>query len=179
MIKKLRMALYLNIGIVVSQFIGFLATKSVSLLGDMIHNLSDVLSIVISMIFHKKNSKTAKWINVGLLLLLVVFLGHEAYIGFVDPNITNSMIVILLAGISIVFNFFSVKLLHKHSHEFAHVRATYIHLLSDVLTSVAVLIGGIIMALTGWVIVDAIILCLIIIYLLYEIFKLVFREHVH
>jgi cobalt-zinc-cadmium efflux system protein len=173
---NLLITLFLNIGIVVSQIIGFLFTQSVALLGDAFHNLSDVISIVVSLIFHKSDSRVAKWINVGLLVILIGWMGFEAVDRFINPQEVHSLWVMILAGISIVFNFISVKLLHNHTHDKEHVRATYIHLLSDVLTSVAVLVGAIIMFFTGWFIIDAIILCIIIIYITYMTVGLIMNK---
>lgn len=174
--RNLFISLILNIGIVFSQLIGFIFTKSVSLLGDAFHNLSDVISIGVSMIFHDSDSKIAKWINIGLLIILVGFMGYEATDRFLNPQEINSIWVMILAGVSIVFNLISVKLLHNHSHDKAHVRATYIHLLSDVLTSVAVLVGAVIMFFTGWFIIDAIILYIITLYIAYETGKLIVNK---
>lgn len=162
--KNLIISLILNIGIVISQLIGFVFTKSTALLGDAAHNFSDVLSITISLIFHKKDSKLAKWINISLLFILIVFLGYEAVDRFINPIEINSIVVILLAIVSIVFNYISVRLLHSHQSH-AHMKATYIHLLSDVMTSVAVLVGGVIMYFTGFFILDGIILVGILAYI--------------
>lgn len=170
--QNLFIALFLNIGIVISQIIGFFFTQSVALLGDAFHNLSDVISIIVSLIFHKSDSKIAKWINVGLLGILIVYMSYEVVGRFISPQEVNSIWVMILAGISIVFNLISVKLLHNHTHDKEHIRATYIHLLSDVLTSIAVLVGGVIMYFTGWFIIDAIILCVIILYICWETIKL-------
>lgn len=154
-------ALFLNISITIAQFIGGLVSGSLALLSDSLHNFSDVLTLIISYIankFVKKEadfSKTfgykraeiiAAFVNASTLVVLAIYLIVESVIRFFEPpKSIDSSVVIWLAIIAILGNGFSAFLLQKDSGHSMNIRSSYLHLLTDMFTSVAVLIGGIMM----------------------------------
>jgi cobalt-zinc-cadmium efflux system protein len=181
--KKLLFSIILNILITISQVIGGIISGSLALISDAVHNLSDVISLIISYIAnHLTNKKKqtlhqtfgykraeiiAAFLNSATLIIIAVFLAIEAVKRFNNPQIIDSKYVIWLAFIAILGNGLSVLLLKKDATNNLNMRAAYLHLLSDMLTSVAVLAGGFLIKWFQIYWVDAVLTILISIYLLY------------
>ena len=180
--RNLLISIILNILITVAQIIGGIISGSLSLISDAIHNLSDVISLIISYVAnlltnkkkqtidktfgYKRAEIIAAFINASSLIVIAVFLAIEAVKRFNNPVIIDSNLVILLALLGILFNGLSVLLLKKDASHNMNMKSAYLHLLTDMLTSVAVLIGGLLMKYfeTYWV--DAVLTIIISIYLL-------------
>ncbi|MBN2638531.1 MAG: cation transporter [Bacteroidales bacterium] len=177
------LSVLLNIIITVGQIIGGLISGSMALLSDALHNFSDVLSLLITYFAHKLSHRKhtvkhtfgyqraeilAAFINSAMLIGIAVFLGVEAVNRIIAPEAIKSSIVIWLAAGSIVINGLSVLLVHSGSKNSINIRSAYLHLLSDMLTSVAVLVGGFLMKYYSIYWVDGIITLVIAVYLIYS-----------
>ena len=181
--RRLLFSIVLNIIITLSQIIGGLISGSLALISDAVHNLSDVLSLIISYganllsnrkkqtlyqtFGYKRAEIIAAFINSASLVVIAVFLAIEALKRLSEPQEIMSDIVIWLALIAIVGNGISVLLLKKDADHNINMRAAYLHLISDFLTSVAVLAGGILMKYYGIYWLDAILTILISVYLFF------------
>ena len=191
--KKLLLSILLNIAITVAQVIGGIVSGSLSLLSDALHNFSDVLSLVVSYIAdlyskkaaspqktfgYKRAEILAAFVNALSLVLVAAYLIYEAIHRFLNPQLIESTIVIWLALLGILANGFSVLLLRKDAHENMNMRAAYLHLLTDMSASVAVLFGGLFMKYYEWFWVDSVLTVLIAIYLVimgYQLLKESFK----
>lgn len=191
--RKLLLSILLNIGITVAQAIGGVISGSLSLLSDALHNFSDVLSLIVSYIadrYSKKDASVTKtfgykraeiiaaFVNSATLIIVAVYLIYEAILRFMDPHTIESGLVIWLAILGIIFNGFSVLLLFKDSKSNMNMRSAYLHLLTDMAASVAVLIGGLLMKYYEWFWVDSLLTVLIALYLLimgYDLLKSSFK----
>ncbi|MFT0714006.1 cation diffusion facilitator family transporter [Flagellimonas lutimaris] len=180
--RNLLISIVLNIGITLAQVIGGLLSGSLALLSDALHNFSDVLSLVISYgarILGKKKAckyKTfgykraeilAAFINAATLVVVALILIKEAVERLLDPQEIESNLVIWLALIAIAGNGFSVLLLKKDAEHNMNMKSAYLHLFTDMMASVAVLIGGILMKFYQIYWVDAILTMIIGVYLIY------------
>ena len=179
--RNLLISIFLNTLITVAQVIGGIISGSLSLLSDALHNFSDVLSLIISYVADKYAKKAASFektfgykraeiiaafVNAASLLIVAVFLVHEAIERFLNPQDVDSNIVIWMALLGIVANGFSVLLLKKNAKENMNMRSAYLHLLTDMSASIAVLVGGLLMKYFGWFWVDPLLTVLIAVYLL-------------
>ncbi len=176
-------SILLNVVITLSQIIGGLISGSLALISDAVHNLSDVISLIISYganLLSKKKKQTkyqtygfkraeiiAAFINSASLIVIAVFLAIEAIKRLSDPQEIMSDMVIWLAFIAILGNGISVLLLKRDAKHNINMRAAYLHLISDLLTSVAVLVGGILMKFYGIYWLDAVLTIGISVYLLF------------
>lgn len=181
--KNLLISIVLNVIITVAQLIGGFISGSLALLSDAVHNLSDVISLVISYIANslansKKKTKQytfgfkraeilAAFINATSLIVIAIFLGIEAVERFNTPHEIKTGLVIWLAILGIFANGFSVLLLKKDANHNLNMKTAYLHLLTDMLTSVAVLIGGLLMKYYQIYWIDALLTLIISIYLVY------------
>ena len=158
--RNLLISILLNSVITIAQIIGGFLSGSLALLSDALHNLTDVISLVISYIAaalskkdatisrtfgYKRAEIIAAFINASSLIIIAVYLMFEAIKRFFNPQTIEPELVIWLSILGIVFNGVSVLLLKKDSENSINIRSAYLHLLTDMLASIAVLIGGLLM----------------------------------
>lgn len=180
--RNLIISILLNIVITVAQVIGGLLSGSLALLSDALHNFSDVLSLIVSYIatiYAKKEASTNKtfgykraeiiaaFVNASALIIVAIILIKEAIERFLDPKIIASDLVIWLSLLGILANGFSVLLLRKDAESNMNMKSAYLHLFTDMLASVAVLIGGLLMKFYQVYWVDAFLTLGIALYLIY------------
>ena len=180
--RNLIISIFLNILITISQIVGGLISGSLSLLSDALHNFSDVLSLIVSYIANllskKKasNNKTfgykraeiiAAFVNAAALMIVAVILIKEAIERFLNPQEVESNLVIWLSLLGIAANGFSVLLLKKDADSNMNMKSAYLHLLTDMMASVAVLIGGLLMKFYQMYWVDPALTLAIALYLIY------------
>ncbi len=188
--QKLLISILLNIVITVAQVIGGIVSGSLSLLSDALHNFSDVISLMVSYIAtiltkrkasinktfgYKRAEILAAFINASTLVIVAVLLIIEAIKRFKNPQEVESGLVIWLSFIAIIGNGLSVLLLRKDSKNNLNMRSAYLHLLTDMLASVAVLIGGLLMKYYQVFWVDSLLTLLIALYLIwvgYDLLKI-------
>ncbi|MDO6595830.1 cation diffusion facilitator family transporter [Oceanihabitans sp. 2_MG-2023] len=180
--QKLLITIFLNIIITAAQVIGGLLSGSLSLLSDALHNFSDVISLIVSYIASKLSKQKASinrtfgykraeilaaFINASTLVIVAILLIIEAVKRFQNPQEVASGLVIWLSVIAIIGNGFSVLLLKNDSKNNINMRSAYLHLLTDMLASVAVLLGGFLMKYYQVFWVDSVLTLLIALYLIW------------
>ena len=162
----------LNLLFVIIEAIVGLTQNSLSLLSDAGHNLSDVFSLVLVLIaFHlakvqaknhytyglKKSTVLISLVNAVLLLAAIGGIVYESILKFSEPVDVNGIAVSWTAGIGILINGLTVVLLMRGQKSDINVRGAFLHMVADTLVSVGVVISGVIIAWTGWNIVDPIV----------------------
>ena len=175
-LSSLNRAFYIGIGVnllytVLEYGVGF-HTDSLALISDASHNLSDVASLVISLIGlklaqraatalytygYKKASIFASLINAVLLVNIVIKIVIESIERLISAPELPGGVIMITAGIGIVINGLSAYLFHQGQKDDINVRGAFLHLLVDALVSVGVVVSGGIIALTGWTLADPII----------------------
>ncbi len=185
------MAIALNLTITLGQVVGGIISGSISLFSDALHNFSDVMALVISYIAtglvkrkhtpertfgFKRAEIFAAFINASTLIAVAIFLCFEAFRRFREPIEIESIWVIVFASWSIVLNGASVILLHREARNSLNIKSAYIHLLSDMFTSVAVLIGGVLMAYFRIYWFDGLLTLLIAAYLIYSTWSILIQS---
>ncbi|TYA74186.1 cation diffusion facilitator family transporter [Seonamhaeicola marinus] len=180
--RNLVVSIFLNILITAAQVIGGLLSGSLSLLSDALHNFSDVVSLIVSYIANKLVRKKASlhktfgykraeilaaFINAASLIVIAILLIIEAINRFNNPKEIESNLVIWLSVVAILGNGFSVLLLRKDSETNMNMKSAYLHLLTDMMASVAVLIGGLLMQFYKVFWVDSLLTFMIALYLIW------------
>lgn len=186
--KNLAFSIFLNLLITVSQIIGGIISGSLALLSDALHNFSDVLALGFSWYANKLSKKEASlnqtfgykraeliaaFVNAITLIIVALFLIYEASQRLFHQEPIQSSLVIWLALLAIVANGSSVLLLKKDSQNNLNMKSAYLHLLTDMMASIAVLLGGILMKYFGWFWVDSLLTLLIGFYLIYVSYDLI------
>ena len=180
--KNLVYSILLNLLITITQVVGGILSGSLALISDALHNFSDVLSLGFSLIAHKLSRKKASldqtfgykraeliaaFINATTLVIVAILLIYGAITRFINPQPIASNLVIWLSILGILVNGFSALLLKKDAEHNINMKSAYLHLFTDMLASVAVLIGGLLMKFFGWFWVDSVMTILIAIYLIF------------
>lgn len=154
---RLILSALLNAVTTAVQIAGGLLSGSLALLSDALHNLSDTAALVISAFAvrlskrqsteertfgYKRAEILAAFFNAGVLVVVSFFLFKEAAHRLFHPHPVNSMLMLSVAFVGPVANIVSVLLLQPHKRADMNVRAAYLHLFSDFLASVAVILGA-------------------------------------
>ncbi len=189
--RNLLIVIGINLFIFISELFGGIFSKSLSLLSDSFHNLLDTLSIIISLIairFSKRENSyeftfggkraeiLASLLNSIFLFIVTFFLLKEAISRIINPQNINLNLMLIIAIIGLLLNGMSVFLLRKLSKESINIRSSYLHLLMDTLSSVAVVIGGTIMMIFKIFWIDPLLTLLIVLYILKEAFEIFFKS---
>ncbi len=179
--KNLLFSIVLNLVITIAQVIGGLISGSLALISDALHNFSDVLSLVFSYVANKLSKKKASvnqtfgykraeliaaFVNAMTLIIVALFLIYGATERFFNPQEIKSGLVIWLSILGIVVNGLSALLLKNDADKNLNMKSAYLHLFTDMLASVAVLVGGLLMKYFQWFWVDSVMTLIIAIYLI-------------
>ncbi|ACS33332.1 cation diffusion facilitator family transporter [Thermococcus gammatolerans] len=188
---RLLFSFALNIVITLAEVVGGILSGSLALLSDSVHNLGDSMSLLASYFAVKIGERKANekytfgyrraeilvaFVNSAVLVGVSLLLLVEAYRRYKNPKPIDGPLMLVVALIGLFANLFSVLLLHSHAHGL-NVRSAYLHLLSDTLSSVAVVAGGI--AIIKWNVlwIDPLITVLIALYILREAYEIL-RESI-
>ena len=174
--RALKIALAIVLLLVVAELIGGILSNSLALLGDAGHMFVDGLALGISLFaitlarkpptttrtfgYHRAEIMAAL-INGIILVLVAAYIFYEAYQRFLSPPEVKTTLMLIVAGLGLCANLAGIFLLRKHHKRSLNVKAAFWHVLGDTISSIGVIIGGIIIAVTGWGIVDPIIAVLI------------------
>jgi len=185
--KNLIIIMILNFIITLVELVGGLLSGSLSLLSDSLHNFSDGISVILSFIAirlskrentlkntfgYKRAEILAALFNSSFLIIISFFLFKEAYLRIQHPQNIDSKIMISVAFVGLVANTISVFLLKPGSKDNMNIRSAYIHLFSDSLSSLGVIIGGILIYYFNISIIDPILTFIIGAYVLKEGFDI-------
>ena len=185
--ENLIITMVLNFIITLVEVIGGLLSRSLSLLSDALHNFSDGISVIVSFIAlrlskrentlkntfgYKRAEILAALFNSSFLIIISFFLFKEAYLRIQHPQNIDSKIMITVALVGLAANTISVFLLKSGSKDNMNIRSAYVHLFSDSLSSLGVIIGGILIHYFNITIVDPILTFAIGAYVLKEGFDI-------
>ncbi|KRN83356.1 czcD protein [Pediococcus ethanolidurans] len=173
----------LNALITVVELIGGLLSGSLALLSDAFHNLGDSASVVLAYVASRiglKNSNTSKtfgyrraeiisaFVNSVFLIVVSVFLIIESAHRILNPEPVNGGIMLIVAIVGTLANFVSALLLSRGAKNNLNIKATYLHILSDAMSSFGIIIGAIIIQIWHINIVDPIVTILVSGYIMWE-----------
>lgn len=190
--KKLLFTVVLNFVITIAEFVGGIFANSLALISDAIHNLSDAIALLITYLTFKISKKPsdskhtfgykriqilAALFNSVTLIAICFYLLYEAYERFMNPEPIKSVIMLSVALIGLLANLLSVLLLKDHSKENLNIKAAYLHLIGDTFSSVAVIIGGILIYFYEVYWVDPLITVLISLYIIKETYSVLYETY--
>ena len=175
-LKRINQAFYVGIGAnalyTIIEFVVGIRINSLALISDASHNLSDVATLIISLLGmklaqkgatalytygYKKASILASFVNAVILCLIVIKIGVESIERFSHPPQMQGVMIIITALIGILINGLSAFLFYKGQKDDINIKGAFLHLLVDALVSFGVIVSGAIIAFTGWNIIDPII----------------------
>lgn len=186
--RKIFWVTVLNATITIAEIIGGILSGSLALLSDAVHNLSDTVAIALSYFAYKIGQKPrdskrtfgykrveilAAFINATVLMVISAVLIIEAIKRWQSPEVINGTMMLVVAFIGLAANFISVLLLEKDSRENINIKSSYLHLLSDTVSSLGVLAGGIAILLWNIVWIDPLITLLVSLYIIREAWRVI------
>jgi len=175
-LQNLNTAYYIGIGVnlayTIIEFVYGTLNNSLALISDAGHNLSDVASLILSMIGmklaqkaetaaytygFKKASLLASLVNAVLLVIVVIGILNQAIHKLSNVSEVPGLLIVWVALIGVLINTISAFLFFQHQKEDINVKGAFLHLLVDALVSVGVVISGLVIYYTGWNIIDPVI----------------------
>lgn len=162
----------LNVAFVVVEFVVGLCSGSMGLLSDAGHNLSDVASLLLAMLAfrlarvratsrytygYRKSTVLISLLNSVILLVAVGVIVAESVGRMLRPEPVAGGAIAWTAGIGVLVNGFTAWLFLRDKEKDLNVRGAYLHMAADALVSIGVLLSGVVIAWTGWTIVDPIV----------------------
>ncbi|GGO50423.1 cation diffusion facilitator family transporter [Roseovarius pacificus] len=180
--RRVSLAIWANGLLTVAQIVGGILSGSLALVADAMHNLSDMAALVIAFAARKISRKpadramtfgygrieiVAALINYTTLILVGVYLIYEGAMRLIEPPEVAGWTVVILAGVALIVDTLTAGLTYAMQKDSVNIRALFLHNLSDALASVAVMVGGALILLYDWRIVDPLITIGIAGYILY------------
>ncbi|MGB9612657.1 MAG: cation diffusion facilitator family transporter [Candidatus Margulisiibacteriota bacterium] len=153
------------------ELIGGIVSNSLALLSDAGHMLTDTLALALALfatIFSERPATKEKTygyyrleilsalFNGSFLTLIALFIFYQAYQRFLHPVEIKSVIMLSVAAIGVLANILAAAILWNRSRENLNIRGAFLHILSDLLSSVGVVAGGLLIYFKGWYYVDPI-----------------------
>jgi cobalt-zinc-cadmium efflux system protein len=184
---RLLITVFLNLVITVAEVIGGIISGSLALISDALHNFSDAISVIISYIAIKLKERDssskhtfgfkraeilAAVINSSVLVIISIYLFYEAILRFQNPEPIKGVLMTVVASIGLAANIAGTLLLKRDAKTSMNIRSSYFHLLSDAVSSVAVITGGLAIVLWKVYWIDPVLTILISIYITRESFKI-------
>ncbi len=181
--RRLAGAVLLNAAITLIEFVGGLLSGSLALVSDAGHNLSDTLALVLGLAGEKAASRqpTARY-SFGLrrlevivalanslsLVAIAIFIAFEAAERFAHPRTIDAPVMLSVAAFGLAGNLFSIMLLHRHRRDSLNLRAAFLHLFYDALSSLAVVAVGVLLLFFPWTWLDLVVSLLIVVMMVWS-----------
>jgi len=169
---KLGWTIIFNIIITIVEYIGGIMSGSLALISDAGHNLSDVLSLILGYFGEnisdkKSNDKhtfgykrfelITSFINALSLLFIGIYIIYESFQRFSNPQPIVLSIMIGVGMVGLLGNFLSIFVLNNEKDKNLNMKAAYLHLFYDTLSSVFVIVSGLVIYFTQFYLLDVIV----------------------
>jgi len=174
--RSLRIAFWLTAGFLVVELAGGIVTQSLALISDAAHMFTDVAALAIALMairisgrpadekrtfgYHRFEILAAAF-NAMLLFGVAVYIVYEAYLRLKAPPDIHSSGMLLVAVVGLVVNLLSMRALRSGQESSLNVKGAYLEVWSDMVGSVGVILGAVILKFTGWSWVDSVVAILI------------------
>lgn len=170
--RRLFWTILLNAGITLAEFIAGFLSGYLALIADAVHNLSDVAALILAWLGikgsqlpatkrstygYKRIEVMTAFLSAVALVVIAVFILYEAYHRYLFPEpIGMPWLFLTVAAIGLGGNLASVFLLLRDKDSSLNLKTAFLHMAFDTASSVVVLVGGVVILFTGWVVVDVI-----------------------
>lgn len=170
-LKALGIVLAMTGTIFFAELIAGLISGSLALLSDAMHMLSDATGLILSFVAivigrraadkrstygYRRVEVLAALINALTVSLVCVWIVWEAIQRFRNPDDIDTRLMLTVGMIGLIANAVSAWILVRRQHDSLNMKGAYLHVLSDLLGSFAVIVAGLIINWTGWLIADTI-----------------------
>lgn len=163
--RVLKFAFFIIFSFMLVEVVGGVLANSLALLADAGHMMTDAAALAMAwMAFvigrkppdrkhsygHQRYQVVAALLNGALLIGVVIYICIEAYHRFTTPSEVKAPVMLLIATIGLLVNILTFWLLHRGEKDNLNIRGAMLHVLSDLLGSVAAIIAGLGIYFFGW-----------------------------
>jgi len=178
--SRLLLAIWLNMGMMVAEIVGGILTNSLALLSDAGHMFTHIFALVVSYVaarlagrgitrdmtygYHRAEP-IAALINAITILIIVVVIVAGAVKKFIDPAPIQAREMFIVAVAGLIVNLAGAFILRGSVKDDINIKGAFVHLLTDLFSSVAIVIGGAVIIWTGWEPIDPIlslVICIVV-----------------
>lgn len=174
----------INILLTIVQIVGGLMSGSLALIAEGVHNFSDAATMLIALAAQKiarrkpdekrtygyrKVETLSAFTNFLSLIAISVWLVIEAITRFLSEESIHAQTIIGISSLAVLVNVATVFLIYRDSKKSMNIKAAVLHNMMDVLSSVGVILGGILILVYGWNWVDPLITIFISAYILWHV----------
>lgn len=174
--RGLLIALSITALMMAAEVVGGLMANSLALLSDAGHMLTDTLALALSYFAMKfaalpaterrtfgfyRLEILAALANGVVLVVVSLFIMYQAYHRILHPQPVESVLMLGVAGLGLLVNIAGALFLMKYRKTNLNIRGAFLHIVGDALSSVGVIVGGIVIFYTDWYIIDPILSVLI------------------
>ncbi len=185
--RRLVVSIALNLLITVAEVVGGILSGSLALLSDALHNFSDTASLGISLAARRIGRRAATanktfgykraeiigaFVNLVTLVLIALYLIKEAVERFLNPQSIDGTIMLVVAVIGLLANVLTAMLLFRDARDSLNIRSAFLHIITDAVSSVGVVLGGVLIVQYQIYVVDPILTLLISLYILYHCYAM-------
>ena len=178
--RGLKVAIWVTGTVMVVELVGGFVSNSLALISDAGHMVTDLLALLLSLVALRlamrppSPSKTygfyrseilAALVNGTALVLISAYILYQAYQRFRTPEEVDVPTMLAVAVVGLIANGASALAMARSSGESLNIRGAYLHVVGDALSSLGVIVGGLLMLFTGWLWVDptiSVLICLVI-----------------
>ena len=169
--RNLTIALGLTVGYMVVELVGGFLANSLSLLADAGHMITDAGAVGLALLamwiagrpasiertfgLHR-TEVLAALANALALWLIAGLIFFESYRRFLDVPAVDGRLMLVVGGVGLLVNLAAAAVLRPSAKESLNVEGAFLHVVSDVLGSIAVIGAGLLILTTGWVLADPI-----------------------
>jgi cobalt-zinc-cadmium efflux system protein len=186
--KKFRIFILLSSFVLLMELFGGIFTNSLALLSDAGHVLVDLLALLLAYFALRLSKKpsTKKFtfgyyraeiltavINGFVLILITIFIFYQSYVRFLSLQPIKGPEMFAISIIGLLANLYVVIKMKDYEKENLNVRGAYLHVLTDTLSSVGVVVAGLLIIVTGNYIFDPLISVMIGFFILFSCVRLI------
>ncbi len=167
--KVLKIALVITFVTMIAEFIAGFIGNSLALISDAIHMFTHSFALIISLVAIIIASKKAPlektfgyyrievlaaFVNGITIVLSIFWILYEAVERFLNPQVIDLRISMIVAIIGLVVNIVTGIILMQGDRDNINLKSAFMHMLADALSSVAIIIGYIVIYYTEWYFID-------------------------
>lgn len=187
---RLVWAVIVNVGLTFVQIIGGIASGSLSLIADALHNFSDAAALGLALFARRIGRRpadklmtfgyaraelVAALINLTTLIIVGFYLIIESINRFVSPEPVEGWTVVIVAGVALVVDVITALMVYAGSKRSLNIKAAFLHNVSDALASLGVIVAGTLIILYDLYVADLVMTLIIAAYVIYQGFSIMPR----
>lgn len=170
--RKLSIATAANVVVVLAEIAIGIYAGSLALVGDALHNLTDVAALVIALVAVRLERKTptreksfgyqragilAAFVNAALLVAFTLFLFRESWSRLQHPHAVETSLMLIMATVALLVNAATAFSIHHESRHDVNVRGAFVHMIGDAVSSAGIIVAALLIRITGTTMWDALV----------------------